>query len=69
VEHHLFPRIPRHHLRKVQPFVKEFAKENGLPFYSYTFAKSNVFVLSQLKQVANQISVILHPTVDHIKQE
>jgi delta8-fatty-acid desaturase len=69
VEHHLFPRVPRHNLRQVQPYVKAFAKKHGLNFYSYTFLAGNGFVLGRLKEVSDQISVILNPTIDHIKTE
>uniref|UniRef100_A0A1I8ALK2 FA_desaturase domain-containing protein n=1 Tax=Steinernema glaseri TaxID=37863 RepID=A0A1I8ALK2_9BILA len=32
IEHHLFPTMPRHNLKKVMPLVKEFCKENDLPY-------------------------------------
>ncbi|KAK0411688.1 hypothetical protein QR680_005782 [Steinernema hermaphroditum] len=32
IEHHLFPTMPRHNLNKVMPLVKEFCKENDLPY-------------------------------------
>ncbi|RKO85576.1 fatty acid desaturase-domain-containing protein, partial [Blyttiomyces helicus] len=59
VEHHLFPRLPRHNLRKIQPLVRQFAKDNSLPFHSYGFIRSNKVVLGVLRDVANQIGVVL----------
>ncbi|CAI4225900.1 unnamed protein product [Auanema sp. JU1783] len=32
IEHHLFPTMPRHNLSKVMPMVKDFCKENDLPY-------------------------------------
>lgn len=32
IEHHLFPSMPRHHLKTVMPLVKEFCMENNLPY-------------------------------------
>lgn len=40
IEHHLFPRLPRHSLRKAQPFVKELCKKHGLPYNSDPFLVS-----------------------------
>jgi len=32
IEHHLFPTMPRSNLNRVMPLVKEFCKENDLPY-------------------------------------
>jgi fatty acid desaturase len=32
IEHHLFPSMPRHGLRRAEPFVHRFCEENGLPY-------------------------------------
>ena len=55
--HHLFPRIPRHNLRKAQKYVKEFCGEVGIPYVIYGFARGNKEVLGRLEQVANQVKV------------
>lgn len=60
MEHHLFPRIPRHNLRLARPLVQQFASENKLEMHSYGFIKSNYFVLGVLKDVADQISVLIN---------
>lgn len=58
VEHHLFPRIPRPNLRKVQPYVEKFAKQNGLKHHNYTFTNGNRIVLSALREIANHVSLL-----------
>jgi fatty acid desaturase len=40
IEHHLFPRLPRHNLRKIQPYVQELCKKHGLTYNSDPFLKS-----------------------------
>ncbi|KAI8914479.1 fatty acid desaturase-domain-containing protein [Gorgonomyces haynaldii] len=69
IEHHLYPRLPRHNLRRAQPLVKDFAKKNNLPFHHYEFIKGNRYVLGVLEDVANQISVLVAPKTSHIKSE
>ena len=39
--HHLFPRLPRHNLRKAQKYVIDFCEEVGLPYSIYGFGKGN----------------------------
>jgi delta8-fatty-acid desaturase len=39
VTHHLFPRIPRHNLRKASLLVKEFCKEQELEYAEYGFVE------------------------------
>lgn len=58
VIHHLFPRVPRHNLRKCQPYVKRFCKEHGLTYHIHTFSKGNWIVLRALKDVADQVVFI-----------
>ncbi|KAI8849911.1 fatty acid desaturase, partial [Chytridium lagenaria] len=55
VEHHLFPRVPRHNLRKIRGLVVEFARDNGLEFHTYGFVKGNALVFSVLQDVAGQV--------------
>jgi acyl-lipid Delta6-acetylenase / acyl-lipid (9-3)-desaturase len=37
IEHHLFPRLPRHSLAKVRPEVKALCERHGLPYRSTPF--------------------------------
>jgi delta8-fatty-acid desaturase len=62
----MFPRIPRHNLRQVQPLVKAFAEKNGLDFHSYTFTRANGLVLGVMQDVANQIGAVLAADKSHI---
>ncbi|KAJ1913716.1 hypothetical protein IWQ60_009101 [Tieghemiomyces parasiticus] len=56
VEHHLFPRLPRHNLRAVQPLVKDFAARHpGLKFYSFGFTHALELVLDSMKSVGEQV--------------
>ncbi|GEQ72340.1 hypothetical protein JCM33374_g6027 [Metschnikowia sp. JCM 33374] len=60
--HHLFPRLPRHNLRRVQPFVIEFCKEVGLPYSIYGFGKGNEVVIGKLSEIGKQCSIMLECT-------
>lgn len=55
--HHLFPRIPRHNLRKAQPFVIQFCEEVGIPYERYGFVRGNKEVLGRLGEVAAQVKI------------
>lgn len=54
----LFPRIPRHNLRRATEYIKVFAKEQGLDFHTYYFIHGNARVLGVLRDVAEQVSVL-----------
>ncbi|GMM35469.1 hypothetical protein DASC09_027940 [Saccharomycopsis crataegensis] len=56
--HHLFPRLPRHNLRKAQPYVIAFCKDVGLKYTIYGFAKGNGKVLSRLGKIAQQAKIL-----------
>jgi delta8-fatty-acid desaturase len=56
--HHLFPRMPRHQLRKASDFVRQFADEVGLTYHMYGFVHGNIKVLNVLKDVAMQIKLM-----------
>jgi len=55
--HHLFPRLPRHNLRKAQMYVKEFCEETGIPYVIYGFTRGNQEVIGRLGEVAKQVKV------------
>jgi len=53
VVHHLWPRIPRHNLRKCQAMLKEFIKPYPhLKYYEYGFVEANGIMLSKLKETS-----------------
>lgn len=62
VIHHLFPRMPRHNLRKAQPYVIKFCNECGLKYSIYGFANGNKVVLGKLGEIAKQFSIMKEAT-------
>jgi delta8-fatty-acid desaturase len=58
VVHHLFPRIPRHNLRRAQKLIQEFCKEVNIPYALYGFVDGNKEVIGHLREVARQASIL-----------
>lgn len=56
IEHHLFPRLPRHNLSKVKKYVVEFCKKNNLPYRSVSFIGANRMIIRELKRVASEVN-------------
>jgi len=56
--HHLFPRMPRHNLRRAQKLVVEFCNDVGIPYAIYGFAEGNGKVIGQLGEVAKQARIL-----------
>jgi fatty acid desaturase len=54
VEHHLFPSMPRPNLRRVQPIVREYCAQLGVPYTEVGFFTSYRIVISYLNDVENQ---------------
>ncbi|CAA0830663.1 Delta(8)-fatty-acid desaturase 2 [Striga hermonthica] len=52
LEHHLFPRLPRCHLRSVSPVVQELCKKHNLPYNSLSFYEANRWTLRTLRSAA-----------------
>lgn len=52
VEHHLFPRLPRHALGAVRPRVRALAAAHGVPYTITSFAEANGRVLAALRAAA-----------------
>ena len=57
VVHHLFPRIPRHNLRKAQKYVVRFCEETNIPYVRYGFVQGNGEVLGRLGEIAKQARI------------
>lgn len=53
--HHLFPRVPRHNLRRLQALVMEFCAETGIPYTLLGFVDGNKKVLGRLDEVGVQV--------------
>ncbi|EMG47225.1 hypothetical protein G210_2473 [Candida maltosa Xu316] len=62
VIHHLFPRLPRHNLRKAQPFVIKFCEDVGLNYSIYGFGEGNDIVIGKLADIGKQCSILLDAT-------
>lgn len=60
--HHLFPRLPRHNLRRVQPLVINFCEKVGLKYSIYGFGKGNEIVIGKLAEIGKQCSIMLEAT-------
>ncbi|KAL2194561.1 fatty acid delta-6 desaturase [Corynascus similis CBS 632.67] len=56
--HHLFPRVPRHNLRRTQKLVQEFCDDVGIPYALYGFVDGNKQVIGRLADVARQASIL-----------
>ncbi|MCJ1226191.1 hypothetical protein MMC12_002840 [Toensbergia leucococca] len=56
--HHLYPRIPRHNLRRTQKLVREFCKEVGIPYALYGFVDGNREVIGRLGEVGRQAAIL-----------
>jgi delta8-fatty-acid desaturase len=58
VIHHLYPRIPRHNLRRTQGLVQAFCEEVGIPYALYGFGEGNRKVVGRLADVARQAAIL-----------
>ncbi|WYZ43393.1 hypothetical protein EsH8_VI_001092 [Colletotrichum jinshuiense] len=58
--HHLFPRLPRHNLRKAQVFVREFCRDTGIPYSILGFVDGNKKVIGRLEAVSDQLRTLLN---------
>lgn len=58
VIHHLFPRVPRHNLRKTQKLVQDFCNEVGIPYALYGFTGGNKRVIGRLSEVSRQAAIL-----------
>ncbi|CAB3409512.1 unnamed protein product [Caenorhabditis bovis] len=53
IEHHLFPTMPRCNLNECMKYVKEFCKENNLPYLVNDYFEGYALNLQQLKNMAD----------------
>lgn len=58
VIHHLYPRIPRHNLRRTQKLVQDFCNEVGIPYALYGFVDGNKQVVGTLAEVSRQAAIL-----------
>ncbi|KAF2158252.1 fatty acid desaturase, partial [Myriangium duriaei CBS 260.36] len=58
IVHHLFPRVPRHNLRRLQPLVRQFAREIGVEYKILGFVDGNKGILGRLDEIAAQVKIL-----------
>jgi delta8-fatty-acid desaturase len=56
--HHLFPRMPRHNLRRAQKLVQEFCTDVGIPYALYGFVDGSRSVIGRLEEVGRQAAIL-----------
>jgi sphingolipid 8-(E)-desaturase len=56
--HHLFPRMPRHNLRRAQKLVLEFCNDAGIPYALYGFVDGSKKVIGRLEEVGRQAAIL-----------
>ena len=56
--HHLYPRIPRHNLRRAQHLVQDFCVDVGIPYALYGFVEGNKKVIGRLGDVGRQAAIL-----------
>eukprot|EP01041_Mallomonas_annulata_P000813 gene813-1588_t len=54
VDHHLFPMVPRHHLKAVHVLVESFCKEHNVTYHEADMLVGTVEVLRHLNQVSHE---------------
>lgn len=57
--HHLFPRVPRHNLRRGQELVREFSSKTGVKYHCYGFVEGNKVVISRLEQISQMVKIMI----------
>jgi delta8-fatty-acid desaturase len=56
--HHLYPRIPRHNLRRTRLLIEEFCRDTGIPYALYGFVHGNKAVIGRLGEVSQQAAIL-----------
>lgn len=54
IEHHLFPRLPRHNLRYAMPLVKELCRKHNVHYHQPGFFRANWEIIQGLRAAAVQ---------------
>jgi delta8-fatty-acid desaturase len=57
--HHLFPRVPRHNLRRLQTPIREFCAKTGLKYNCYAFVEGNKVVVGRLAEVGQMVQTLV----------
>lgn len=57
--HHLFPRVPRHNLRKCQELVREFCEKTRIEYQCLGFVDGNKVMLTRLQEVGRMVETLV----------
>lgn len=57
--HHLFPRVPRHNLRRCQKLVMEFCEKTGIKYQCHGFVDGNKVLMTRLDEVAKMVETLV----------
>jgi delta8-fatty-acid desaturase len=55
IEHHLFPMLPRHHLKDVKPMVEEICQKHGIKYRSIRPIRALLECLADFKEIAHEV--------------
>ncbi|XP_010915755.1 acyl-lipid (9-3)-desaturase [Elaeis guineensis] len=69
VEHHLFPRLPRCHLRRISPYVEELCRKHRLPYTAASFWDANLRTIATLRTAALQARDLTKPVPKNLVWE
>lgn len=69
VEHHLFPRLPRCHLRRISPIIMAYCKKHNLTYRSAGFLEANRKTLKVLRTAALQARDMGNPAPKNLLWE
>jgi len=69
IEHHLFPRLPRCHLRRISPIVREYCKMHNLSYCCVGFLEANWKTLKVLRTAALQARDMANPAPKNLVWE
>lgn len=57
IEHHLYPTMPRHNLRRAKPLVEQFCREHGFVYESCGMDTGTYRVLERLAEIAAKVPI------------
>ena len=52
----MFPRLPRHELRKVKPQIQNICKKHGIPYECTSMFEALTDVLAKLQTIAKTVN-------------
>jgi fatty acid desaturase len=52
IEHHLFPTLPRHNMKKARKIVKKFCREKGIEYYETGVIRSYIEIVQHMHKIS-----------------